>query len=279
MTSPATGHDFLAEGHLDGKAAIVTGGAGILGMRFSEGLLQRGASVVVSDIDIEAAEGAARALREIHGGRVIAAHCDVADPRAVDELVGACVARYGALDIVLNNAASKSADLNAFFAPFEDYSLEQWRAVTAVNVDGVFLVAQAAGRQMRAQGSGGSIINISSVYGIVASDNRIYESSSYLGRPINNPAVYSTSKAAVIGMTRWLATYWAKQGIRVNALAPGGVQSGQNEDFIGRYADRVPMGRMAHDHEMVGAALFLASDASSYVTGQVLAVDGGLTAW
>jgi len=132
---------------------------------------------------------------------------------------------------------------------------------------------------MIAQGRGGSIVQTASIYGIMAPDDRIYEGSHYLGRQINTPAVYSASKAGVVGLTRYLAAYWAKHGIRVNTLTPGGVESGQNEEFKRRYSARVPMGRMARAEEMVAALVFLASEASSYVTGQNLIVDGGLQAW
>jgi NAD(P)-dependent dehydrogenase (short-subunit alcohol dehydrogenase family) len=125
----------------------------------------------------------------------------------------------------------------------------------------------------------GSIINTLSIYGVVAPDQRIYEGSSYEGRSINTPAVYSTSKAALWGLTKYLATYWADRGVRVNALTPGGVFSGQNDAFVQRYGARVPMGRMAEREEMCGALLFLASPAASYITGQNIIVDGGLTAW
>jgi NAD(P)-dependent dehydrogenase (short-subunit alcohol dehydrogenase family) len=143
----------------------------------------------------------------------------------------------------------------------------------------MFLVAQAVGRRMVSQGTGGSIIQTASVYGVVAPDMRIYEGSYYLERQISSPAVYSASKAGVIGLTRYLAAYWANKNIRVNALSPGGVDSGQNETFKQRYSARLPMGRMARPSEMQGALLFLASDASTYVTGQNIIVDGGLTAW
>jgi len=149
----------------------------------------------------------------------------------------------------------------------------------SVNIDGMFLVAQTVGKQMIKQRSGGSIIQTSSIYGILASDKRIYEGSFYLGRQITNPAVYSASKAAVCGLTRWLAANWAEHGIRVNTLIPGGVESGQNDEFKKKYSARVPMGRMAQADEMVGALIYLASDASSYVTGQEIIVDGGLSAW
>ena len=149
----------------------------------------------------------------------------------------------------------------------------------AVNVDGMFLVAQAVGKRMVEQGKGGSIIQTASTYGIVGPDQRIYEGSEYLGRQINTPAAYSTSKAAVVGLTRHLATYWGDKRIRVNTLVPGGIESGQNDVFRRNYATRTPLGRMARRDEMIGAVVYLASDASSYMTGQMIVCDGGWTAW
>jgi NAD(P)-dependent dehydrogenase (short-subunit alcohol dehydrogenase family) len=143
----------------------------------------------------------------------------------------------------------------------------------------MFLMAQAVGIQMKKQRRGGSIIQTASAYGIMAPDQRIYEGSWYMNRRINTPAVYSTSKAAVVGLSRFLATYWAQDNIRVNTLVPGGAESGQNEEFKRRYGARVPLGRMAQPFEIVGAVLYLASDASRYVTGHSLVVDGGLNAW
>ena len=260
---------------LDGKVALVTGGAGILGRRFCTGLAQAGAQVAVVDVDAATAEAVAAELPGIAAGF----GCDVSDPASVARAVQAVVAHFGAIDVLHNNAATKSRDVRAFFTSFEDYSLEVWREVMAVNIDGMFLTAQAVGRQMLAQGRGGVVVQTASIYGLVGPDPRIYEGSDYLGGPINTPAVYAASKAAVVGLTKWLATHWAKQGIRVNCLVPGGVSSGQNGVFSDKYSERVPMGRMARADEMVPALLYLASDASSYVTGQVLAVDGGWTAW
>jgi NAD(P)-dependent dehydrogenase (short-subunit alcohol dehydrogenase family) len=260
---------------LEGKVALVTGGAGILGRRFCAGLARAGARVAVVDLDTDQAQGAAEEI----GGGVHGFACDVADPASVAACVEAVTARFGPVDILLNNAATKTGDVRAFFTPFEDYELETWREVMSVNIDGMFLMAQAVGRKMVSRGKGGSIVQTASIYGLVGPDHRIYEGSDYLGGPINTPAVYAASKAAVVGLTRWLATYWAKQGIRVNCLVPGGVSSGQNSIFSELYAERVPLGRMADAEEMVAPMLFLASDASSSVTGQVLAVDGGWTAW
>ena len=264
---------------LNGKTAIVTGAVGILGQGFCRGLAEFGANVAVVDLDEQrCAEFATELERDC--GRVAAGFaCDVSDPDSVSKMVDGVVKRFGAINILHNNAASKSADLDAFFATTEKYSLHEWRKIMSVNVDGMFLVAQAVGAQMQKQGSGGSIIQTSSIYGLVSSDKRIYEGSFYLGRQISNPAVYSTSKAAVVGLTRYLAANWGDAGIRVNALVPAGVESGQNDTFKSRYSARVPLARMAKPDEMVGALVYLASDASSYVTGHCLVVDGGLSAW
>jgi NAD(P)-dependent dehydrogenase (short-subunit alcohol dehydrogenase family) len=264
---------------LRGRTAIVTGGLGILGRRFCQGFAEFGAGVAVVDLDGTMASEFAREISAEFGVPAEGVACDVSNPASVQAMVRAVVERFGNVHILHNNAASKSADLDAFFAPFEEYSLQEWRKIMAVNIDGMFLVAQAVGKRMIEQGTGGSIIQTASIYGIMASDKRIYEGSFYLGRQIGNPAVYSASKAAVVGLTRYLAAHWADKGIRVNTLTPGGVESGQNDTFKGRYAARIPMGRMARGEEMVGAVIYLASDASSYVTGHNLVVDGGLNAW
>ena len=264
---------------LHGKVAVVTGGAGILGRHFCAGLAESGAAVAVIDLQENKALELAQALAKRYKGKTIGIGCDVSNPKSVQAMVAQVVAEFGEINILHNNAAGKSDDLEAFFAPFEDYSLDQWRKIMAVNLDGMFLVAQAVGKQMVVQRKGGRIIQTASIYGLMAPDHRIYEGSLYLGRQINTPAVYTASKAAVIGLTKHLATYWADKGIRVNTLTPGGTESGQNDEFIRRYSARIPMGRMASAHEMVGALLYLASDASSYVTGQNIIVDGGLNTW
>lgn len=264
---------------LTGKTAIVTGALGILGQRFCRGLAEFGAQVAAVDLDRERCVTFAAELEQDYSVAALGISCDVADPASVAGMVDQVLHRFGAIHILHNNAASKSADLDAFFASTENYSLAEWRKIMSVNVDGMFLVAQAVGRQMQKQGTGGSIIQTSSIYGLVSSDKRIYEGSFYLGRQISNPAVYSTSKAAVVGLTRYLAANWGDSKIRVNALVPAGVESGQNDTFKSRYSTRVPLGRMARGDEMVGALIYLASDASSYVTGHCLVVDGGLSAW
>jgi NAD(P)-dependent dehydrogenase (short-subunit alcohol dehydrogenase family) len=264
---------------LNGKTAIVTGAVGILGQRFCRGLAEFGAQVAVVDLDLDRCVAFAAELERDYGTSALGVTCDVSEPASVANMVDQVLKRFGAIHVLHNNAASKSADLDAFFASTEKYSLSEWRKIMSVNVDGMFLVAQAVGGQMQKQDTGGSIIQTASIYGIVSSDKRIYEGSFYLGRQISNPAVYSTSKAAVVGLTRYLAANWGDARIRVNALVPGGVESGQNDTFKARYSARVPLARMAQPDEMVGALVYLASDASSYVTGHCLVVDGGLSAW
>jgi NAD(P)-dependent dehydrogenase (short-subunit alcohol dehydrogenase family) len=264
---------------LTGKTAVVTGGAGILGTEFCTALAAYGAAIAVVDVDEESATDLTEQLREEQDAEATAVLCDVSDPASVDAMVEEVVNTLGPIDILHNNAATKSDDLDAFYAPDEDYSLDEWRKIMSVNLDGMFLVARTVGTQMIEQGTGGSIIQTASLYGIRGPDERIYEGSEYLGHEIRNPAVYSVSKGGVVALTRHLATTWAEHDIRVNTLVPGGVESGQNDTFQGKYGDRVPLGRMAKPEELAGAVVYLASDASSYVTGQNLTVDGGLTAW
>ncbi len=264
---------------LTGKTALVTGGAGIIGSAVCRALAEHGANVAVVDVKGEAADDLARALIADLDAKAVGIQADVSDPGSVAAMVDKACDAFGAVNALFNNAAYKSKDLKRFFQPFEDFSLDVWREVAAVNLDGVFLVAQAVGRRMREQGRGGSIIQTASIYGVVAPDQRIYEGSEYMDLAINTPAVYSATKGAVVALTKYLATYWADAGIRVNTLTPGGVESGQNDAFVKNYASRVPLGRMARAEDMAGAAVYLASDASAYVTGQNLVVDGGWTAW
>lgn len=265
---------------LSGKTAIVTGGSGILGHGFCRVLAEHGANVAVVDLKKEAAEQTASAIQESRPrGQLLPLSCDVSSKEDVSGMLAAVLKEFGSVEILHNNAASKSADLAAFFAPFEEYDLAEWRNIMSVNLDGMFLVSQAVGGHMARAGRGGSIIHTASIYGVAAPDQRIYEGSLYLGQQINTPAVYSASKAGVIGLSNYLATYWAKDNIRVNVLTPGGIESGQNTTFNRNYSNRVPMGRMGQANELHGALLYLASDASSYVTGQNLIVDGGLSCW
>ena len=263
---------------LANKVVVVTGGAGLLGQVFCQALVDVGAHVAIVDLDLASAETAAKSINKSDTQKVVAFGSDITSPESVTQMVANVIKQFGRIDVLVNNAASKGSNLDTFFEPFESYSLQTWREVMSVNIDGLFLVAQAVGNQMKKQG-GGSIIQTSSIYGVVAPDQRIYKGSEYNGRAINTPAVYSASKAAVNGLTSYLSTYWATSKIRVNSLTPGGIASGQNDEFNKRYSSRVPLGRMGEASELVGALIYLASDASSYVTGQNIIVDGGLSAW
>lgn len=263
---------------LTGRNVLITGANGILGRHYVSALAQHGACVAIADLDDMAVADHATKTRKRYQRPCIGVAVDVSDSLQVARMVERVEQELGPIDVLVNNAASKGSDLDAFFAPTESFKLDTWREIMAVNLDGLFLVAQAVGARMCARGRG-SIINVSSIYGSVGPDQRIYEGSEYLGRRINTPAVYAASKAGVIGLTRFLATSWGHSGVRVNALTPGGVESGQNDTFRNLYSMRTPLGRMARAEEMVGAVIYLASDASSYVTGHNLFVDGGWSAW
>jgi len=263
---------------LGGRVAVVTGGAGILGASTTASLADHGAAVAVVDLDLDRATAMASELRETYGTPAIGVGCDVSDAQSVAEMVSRVESELGPIAILHNNAATKGSDLSKMFASVEDFELSTWREIMAVNLDGLFIVSQQIGSLMAERGRG-SIIHTSSIYGTMGPDQRIYEGSEYLGRAINTPPVYSASKGGVVGLTLYLATYWASKGVRVNAITPGGIASGQNDEFARRYSARVPMGRMAEADEVAAGVLYLASDASSYVTGQNLHVDGGLSAW
>ncbi len=264
----------MSQFDLSGRVAVVTGGTGFLGQHFCCALAKAGADVVVADRDKQAVEALANELP----GKPMAVAIDLTSEDEIAKLKDSVVGHYGKLDVLHNNAAAKPKELQRFFDPVEEFSMDIWNEVMRVNLDAMFMVAKHLGGHMAAQGRG-SIIQTASIYGVYAPDQRIYEGSHYLGGAINTPAVYSASKAGVVGLTKYLASYWAAKGVRVNTLTPGGVESGQNDVFVEKYSARVPMGRMAKAEEMTGTLVFLASDASSYITGQNIIIDGGLSAW
>lgn len=254
---------------LDGKVVALTGAAGILGAQVVQRFLSLGARVCALDVSSDAL------ARLPDDAALLKVAVDVTDKAALQRAYALLASHWGAPDVLMNNAATKSEN---FFAPFEDFPLDDWNAVMGVNLTGAMLCCQVFGAPMAALGRG-AIVNTLSIYGIVAPDQRIYEGSEYLGKAINTPAIYSASKAGLWGLTKYLASYWGPRGVRVNAITPGGVFSGQNETFVQRYSDRVPMNRMAQPRDIVDAMTFLASDASGYVNGHNLVVDGGWTVW
>ena len=262
---------------LTDRVAIVTGGAGLLGAEFCHTLAEAGAHVVVADIKEEQTLRVAKTLR-VPG---LGLKTDVTSRESVKQLLDTTLKSYGRLDILVNSAA-----LDPKFDPnhageqrefdFENYPLDLWNQALAANLTGMFLCCQAAVQPMLAQ-EHGVIINICSIYGVVGPDQRLYQRD---GQPPQyKPVYYSVTKAGVLGLTNYLATYYAGKNIRVNALTPGGVYNGHDETFVKAYAARTVLGRMANKDEMNGALLFLASDASSYMTGANLIVDGGWTTW
>jgi 2-deoxy-D-gluconate 3-dehydrogenase len=262
---------------LTNRVAIVTGGAGFLGRQFSEALLEAGAKVVIADLDLESASRAAEEL-SIREQSALGVELDVRDPDSVQNLVDRTLEVYGGLDILINSAAvdPKFESQKQHLTSFEEFSLQDWKTALDVNLTGMFLVCQRSARVMKENGKG-SIINICSTYGISGPDQRLYQS---LGEPRQyKPVYYTVSKAGVLGLTKYIATYYEGTEIRCNALTPGGVERDHDQSFKEAYASRTVLGRMAYPHEMKGAVVFLASDASSYMTGTNLIVDGGWTAW
>ncbi len=253
------------------KVVVLTGGGGILGRAMVTALAADGFAVAVVDRHGELADAAAALAPE----KARAYACDITDRAALADLHVQIKADLGDVDALICNAATKSDN---FFEPFETFPIEDWNYVMGVNLTAPMQCAQEFGPQMAARGKG-SIVNTLSIYGIVAPDQRIYEGSLYEGHAINTPAIYAASKAGLWGLTKYLASYWGAQGVRVNAVTPGGVFSGQNDTFVQKYAARTMMGRMGAAHEIADAVTYLVSDRASYVTGQNLIVDGGLTAW
>lgn len=263
MTAPGWRDRF----DLSGQVTLITGAAGQLGRQFCRTLGQAGAHVVVADLELPGCEATCLAL----SGESIKATplaMDVANEASVRSGFDTIAAQLGRLDVLVNSAGI------AVFTPFEERAFSEFMRVLEVNVGGTFLCTQAAVRIMRNQPNGGRIVNIGSIYGVVSGDPRIYTDCDR-----RTSEAYAASKAAVIQMTRYWAVHLAKYRIRVNTLSPGGVFNEQGADFVRNYSARTPMGRMARADELGEALLFLCSEASSYVTGHNLLVDGGWTAW
>ena len=254
---------------LEGRVAVVTGGAGQLGRVFVEGLVARGMHVASFDV---AAGSFPEGAREYY--------VDVTDRAALASALEDIVGELGVPHLLVNNAALDSPpDAPAEeVGPFEDVPEDAFDSVMDVNVKGAVLCCQTVGAAMARAGRG-SIVNVSSVYGMLSPVQDLYEFRRVRGENYVKPVAYSVSKGALLNLTRYLATYWARQGVRVNTLTLAGVWNDQDDEFVDAFAARSPMGRMLDEREALGALVFLASDASSYVTGSNLVVDGGWSAW
>ncbi len=267
---------------LKDKVAIVTGGGGQLGTEFCRTLAEAGAFVVVADLLIDHANRTSKQLTD-SGYTNFPFQLDITRIESTRELVSETIKKAGRLDILVNCAAldpkfdPDAASKGIAPGAFEDYPLEQWNAAMNVNLTGMFLMTQACVKPMIAQDKKGSIINICSTYGLNGPDQRLYIKDGK--RVAYKPVYYTTTKAGVMGFTKYLAAYYAETEIRVNALTPGGVFNNHEDYFVKNYSAKTILGRMAKKDEMNGALLFLASDASSYMTGNNVIVDGGWTAW
>lgn len=264
---------------LKDKVIIVAGGAGQIGFSFCEILADAGAKVVLADLDIEMAISKVEALTSVTlKSSIIPFKLDVSDVDQIKEFYNKIFTQFGRLDGLVNSfhfkGNSRKLDTTSnFFAGFEEYPLEAWDLVHDINLKGTFLMSQSAMPYFKKSG-GGVIANISSTYGNVSANKSIYGSSG-----INSPVAYATSKAAIINLTRYIATHMAEYNIRANVLSPGGVFNNQSEEFLKNYTALTPLKRMANADDYQGAILYLMSDASKYMTGANLIVDGGWTAW
>jgi NAD(P)-dependent dehydrogenase (short-subunit alcohol dehydrogenase family) len=265
---------------VEGRVAVVTGGMGQLGAALAAGLAERGMRVAILDLETVTRPGAAGLATALEDGSVRALACDVTDRRALEAALALVEADWGVPHLLVNAAAIDAPpDAPAIeVGPFEDVPLESLERVVHVNVVGVVVCCQVVGGAMARAGRG-SIVNVGSVYGLLSPDQGLYDFRRTAGETFFKPVAYSVSKSALLNLTRYLATYWGRSGVRVNTLTPHGIENGQPEPFVEAFAARSPLGRLMDVSEALGAVVFLASDASSYVTGANLVLDGGWSAW
>jgi len=262
--------NFKEKFDLTNKVTIITGGMGLLGRAFAESIAQFGGNVVIADKAGAGSENAARDLVSKHGREMLGLSIDVADRGDVERLKRVTLEKLGRIDGLINTHQNKTAK---FFAKFEDYEDADWDAVVETNLKGTYLTCQIIGCYMAEKGNG-SIINMPSTYSVVAPNQNLY-----IGTSLGCPAAYSASKGGVMALSQYLSTYWADKGVRVNQITPHGVWNNHEDAFEKNFSRFSPLKRMSYNHEVAGAAVFLLSDAASYVTGHNLVVDGGWTAW
>jgi NAD(P)-dependent dehydrogenase (short-subunit alcohol dehydrogenase family) len=267
---------------LTGRVAVITGGTGLLGQQHAEAIAIAGGIPVLADISVEGIDPKGEAFTKRFGEKASIVQADITDLESVKTLLAEVLKRFGRVDILINNAANnpkmeKTVDVE--FSRLENFPLSQWSADISVGLTGAFLCAQVIGSEM-AKHKHGVIVNVASDLAVIAPDQRLYRKTGLPGdqQPVK-PVTYSVVKTGLLGLTRYLATYWAETGIRVNAISPGGVYNNQPDDFIQRLVNLIPLGRMANANEYQAAIIFLCSDASSYMTGTNLVIDGGRSCW
>lgn len=254
------------------RVIVITGAAGLLGSEYANGFCQTGANVVLADKNFVKCRKLAFELEKKFGVKPLAIKLDVTNPKSIERMINQIKKKFSKIDVLVNNAIFPEIGRNKKIK-FEDYPLDIWKKGMDVNLTGMFLCSQQIGEIMAKQKSG-VIINISSIYGIKGPDQRIYGKTKII-----KSVLYATTKGAVINFTRYLAAYWNRTGVRVNTLSLGGVEEDQDPSFKKKYSEKTMIGRMAKKDEYVGALLFLSSDASSYMTGSNLIIDGGWSAW
>lgn len=267
---------------LENRVALITGGAGLLGRQHAEAIAQAGGLPVLADIPAARPREVAAQLSEQWKCRVLGCELDITQPADIESAREWLLGEVGAIDILINNAANNPKVEGASAAAFsrlENFPLELWHNDLDVGLTGAFLCAKIFGSEMAARGRG-VIINIASDLALISPDQRLYRVEGLPDdqQPVK-PVTYSVIKAGLIGLTRYLATYWADRGVRVNAICPGGIRTSQSDDFVHRLSNLIPLGRMARGDEYQAAIVFLCSDASSYMTGANLVIDGGRTCW
>jgi len=269
---------------IDDRVCVITGGAGLMGDSHAHAVLTGGGVAVLIDIsDEKLDEEKARLLKEFPEGIIDIYNADITDRKRVEEVCDDIIKKYGHIDILINNAANnpkmESYAENMGAIRFDNFSIDIWNEDIAVGLTGAFLCAQVFGKQMEKQKKG-VILNISSDLGIIAPDQRIYRREGLAEEQQTiKPVTYSVIKHGLIGLTKYLATYWGDKGVRCNAVCPAGIENGQDKEFIEKLTNLVPMGRMASKDEYQGTVLYMISDASAYMTGSTVVVDGGRTCW
>ena len=269
---------------LTGRVAVITGGAGLLGVKHGEVIAEMGGTPVLVDLDKSKVEASANNITEKYGTEAFGWTADITSPKAVEDLKDRIMERFGRVDILINNAANNPAVSNDSeskkqWSRLEQFPMDLWEQDIAVGLTGAFLCSRTLGAEMAGVGRG-VILNIGSDLGLIAPDQRLYQKD---GSPPDEqpvkPVTYSVVKSGLIGLTRYLATYWADRGVRANLIAPGGVYTDQDHNFVEQLSRLIPLGRMAHHDEYKSSVAFLVSDASSYMNGAILSIDGGRTCW
>jgi NAD(P)-dependent dehydrogenase (short-subunit alcohol dehydrogenase family) len=267
---------------LSGKICVITGGAGLLGFQHAQAIASAGGTPVLVDIDQKRAADRAQQIVDAYNVPSMGFEVDITDHESVSAFLKRLIEVYSGVDVLINNAANNpkmesTSEVN--FSRLENFSLKQWNDDISVGLTGAFVCSQVIGSEMARRG-GGVIVNVASDLALIGPDQRLYRDESLPEhlQPVK-PVTYSVVKSGLVGLTRYLATYWADKGIRVNAISPGGVYNSQPDEFVAKLSSLIPMGRMANLNEYQGAIVFLCSEASSYMTGTNLVIDGGRTCW